>query len=287
GIVVGGLVPAVFESRPSGSELAARSWKSLRQAFKAMPAFYVGTFLICSLPAIGLDVVMTYPAQAAALLHVAPLSTAFALSAAALQGVMSLAVIAIAAVATHRFILLDDIHPKVGRIGLQFFLWLALVVIVLVLLDVAKALDRKVMPDSGLTVGIGCAIWVMKLVVGVYCALIFPAVAIGEPTLSLQDRIETSWERMDGNFWLFFRADIVALLPLILAMVLSILVIGILPLSVMIRMSGFVPALNILETIVRAIINLLSFPIFMVQAAIASWLYAWVRRAPELVEITP
>jgi hypothetical protein len=270
-IVAEGLVPALLENRPSASELASRSWKSLRQAFRAMPFIYVGMFLVYGAITLG-----PYPiAKYTAVGHYHPPvpMTAFLISVSLLQTVVSLAAIAVAAVATHRFILLDDIRPRIGRNSLDFFLWLVFITIIIALLDVAKILDRRAMPDSGLTDMVGGVIWIAKIAIIFHFALLFPAVAIGEKAEGWQDRISISWSRMSGNFWLFFAADLAALLPFIFAITVSILLVT-LPLSDWNRGSVALASVEIFR-------GLVPFPVLMVQAAIASWLYAWVRQQPD------
>ena len=52
-------------------------------------------------------------------------------------------------------------------------------------------------------------------VVSAYLALVFPDVAVGEPSTSWTARVKTSVARLRGNFWLLVRAAILAFLPLI------------------------------------------------------------------------
>ena len=52
-------------------------------------------------------------------------------------------------------------------------------------------------------------------IVSVYLALVFPDVAIGEPSASWIARVKASVARLRGNFWLLVRAAILAFLPLI------------------------------------------------------------------------
>jgi hypothetical protein len=272
---LGGVMTAVLEVRPTSSELAARSWKSLREAFTAMPVLYVASFLAYGLLAIGFKFITANPARFAVMAHVPLALTAFIIYSAALYTILSFAVVANAAVATHRFILLDETQPKMGRLNLHFWLWLLFVDLILELLGIAVILDRKAMPDSGLTVGIGFALRIARVVVAIHFAALFPSVAIGERAFSLRDRVKASWKRMDGNFWLFFWADILALLPIILPLILV-------TLSSLIYFR-FEPAdlpfmwKDTPAMIARGSFELMRFPILMVQAAIASWLYAWVR----------
>jgi hypothetical protein len=254
------------------------AWRSLRQAFATMPLIYVSTFLVYGVMTAGLDTATKYPALAAVLqrgslvLRLVVFIPPYALSTAA---------VAAAAIATHRFILLDDAHPRIGRTTLQFSLWFIFVGVVLFLLDMARILDRRLMPDSGFTVIIGGAIWITKLAVAIHFALLFPSVAVGEKGAGFRDRIETSWRRMTGNFWLFLGGDFVALLPLFLALILGVIAAAIFSMLGtwgVLQTESFFEAMMPLATIVGALIDLVGFPILMVQAAIASWLYAWIQQ---------
>jgi hypothetical protein len=277
----GKFVPAILEGRPSGSELAARAWLSLRRAFAAMPAFYVGTFLIYSLASMLQSVLIDHPRYIADLFQGSAALHSLLYFAGALQSLVSLAAIAVGAVATHRFVLLDDIHPIIGRNTLKFLAWLVALGLIFLLLDVVKSLDRKAMPDSGLSDMIGGMIWVAKAVVAIYFVPLFPSVAVAEGAEGWRKRIETSWMRMDGNFWLFIRGDILAVLPFILALMLAALVpLTFSPLGL--AQGRDMSALNAWFWIFQMLRDLAQFPIFMIQAAIASWLYAWVQQQSSL-----
>ena len=274
-------MPAALESRPTGSELASKSWQSLRQAFKAMPVFYVSIFLCFELTETSTDVITAYPREAAAL--ISPSIRALAswiVPVIALQVILSMACIAVAAVATHRFILLNDDKPRFGRITLRFFGWLIAVKLVFNLPALAASLGHRAMPDSGSMAGIYYAVLVAEIAIAIYCAIIFPSVAVEEASLGLKDRVATSWSRMDGNFWLFVRASIIACLPIILTELLIVLSIGLISL---LRIPFDLVVWDLIGSIIR---NVLGFPIWMVQVAIASWLYAWMRQAPEVATAT-
>lgn len=251
------------------------AWRSLRQAFAAMPLLYVSGFLVYGVATAGFDVATEYPALVAVLQR-GPLVSRLAVFIPLY--VLSTAAVAAAAIATHRFILLDDTQPKLGRTLLQFSLWLIFVEVVLFLLDMARILNGRLMPDSGLTVMIGGAIWITKLIVAIHFALLFPSVAVGEKGAGWRDRIESSWRRMTGNFGLFLGGDFVALFPVFVALALSAIAVMTLSMLGTHRSQTFFDAIMPAAIIIRILVSLVGFPILMVQAAIASWLYAWVQQ---------
>jgi hypothetical protein len=62
--------------------------------------------------------------------------------------------------------------------------------------------------------------WVLVL----WTLLLFPSVAVDEPSSSAAKRLDTALERTKGNFWLTFRALFLTLAPLVLVMSLVFLV---------------------------------------------------------------
>jgi hypothetical protein len=252
-----------------------------------MSGFYISVFLIYGLTTIPDDAIKSYSVLAAARLHSPLESRTIVTAALLLKLILSIGTISAAAVATHRFILLDESRPKIRRNTARFFLWLVFVLAILVLLDVMRSLERAAMPDSGLTVMIGGAIWIVKLVVAIHFAPLFPPVALGENAGGWRKRIAASWARMEGNFWLFLTGDLVALFPFIVALaIVAIVSIGFEEFG-MARGQRLMPAPHLWVWTVSIFRDFLEFPMFMVQAAIASWLYAWVRQTPAEPEVTP
>jgi len=276
---LGKYVPAVLETRPSGTELAGKAWRSLREAFAAMPLFYFGAFLIYSLAVVGPIAITGYLTSATTEAHSLLSQTVFSVFTLFLPSVLSLGAVAVAAVATHRFILLDDRCPKFERNALQFFLWLLFLAVIFSFLETIKVFEKKAMPDSGFTDIFGGAIWITKVTVAVHFVLLFPSVAVGEQAGGWRDRIETSWRRMTGNFWIFLGGDIVAVFPIVLVLLLGML----LSLALFRIMHGqdFSDSMRLWGTSAEIFRDLIGFWIMMIQAAIASWLYAWVRQQPK------
>jgi hypothetical protein len=256
------------------------AWLSLREACKTMPMLYIGVFLLFELAKISPDVTIAYRDEAVALFPRYFGSSLSFFTLFFVSQILSMACIAVVAVATHRFILLGDGRPKVGRVTLHFFFWIMIVNIVFDLPEVAAFLGHGAMPDSGFLTEIYYVVLVLEVIIAIYSAAIFPSVAVEEKSLGFKDRIAMSWNRMDGNCWLFVRASILACLPIILAGLLVLVPLGLIP---FLRISDW--TLWRLIDLTRSIVgDLLAFPVWMVQVAVASWLYSWVRQQPRTFE---
>ena len=109
--------------------------------------------------------------------------------------------------------------------------------------------------------------------VSAYLALVFPDVAIGEPSTFWIARVKASMARLRGNFWLLVGAAILAFLPVI-----AINVITAFAATRFYRLYPFSRYLfgpvAVGQALASSVIILFSIGI---AAATISWLYSWVR----------
>jgi hypothetical protein len=166
-----------------------------------------------------------------------------------------------------------------------FFLWAAGIRVIEVLLNDSSSLTVKEHPVVGGL--IGGILGILEVIALVHLAMIFPAVATEVPSESWQARVGNSWKQMKGHAWLLVRAGIVAFLPWILLYVVFWILFGGLRAS---QHHGDLQhswRLGLALLVGGAQIFLV-----MLGAALASWLYAWVRQKPgqsvaSAVEIMP
>jgi hypothetical protein len=176
------------------------------------------------------------------------------------------------AVAIHRLILLGETTP--GIISLRrnyqwsFFAWLCLFTFIERAMSYSAASLAGI--ASSLILVIPFAIFSAKF------AMLFPAVAIDSPSESWRARLTTSWRLMDGNFWLFIRAILIAIVPLLLVIFLSAVILMFVVRLVFSAGTGAETVRN--NGIVRGVLLGIILPVSVMMAAgIASWLYAWLR----------
>jgi hypothetical protein len=110
-------------------------------------------------------------------------------------------------------------------------------------------------------------------VVSAYLALVFPDVAIGEPSVSWIARAKASAARVRGNFWLLVRAAILAFLPVTAINVIMVWTTAHFYRSDMFTRDPFSPVF-VGQALADSVIVLFSIGI---AAATVSWLYSWVR----------
>jgi hypothetical protein len=267
-----------FTRRPGGWQIATHAWRSTAAAFQAMPLLFLSAMVLAA----ALTVAPFYVPNLINLMMVAPKTIAPdqvwpALGLRTAASLVWALLAAPVAVAIHRFILLGRVtHGPVSwlpRYTLAFAAWLAFLRLLFALIRAPVLL----MHDTGAEMMVIACISFAMLVVGVFLAMLFPAVAVEAPAKSLSARLETSMEQMGGHFWLLVWSGILALLPLMVpAIALSAtLLVGFSrnavaglvtarpPVSVMVTL-GLLAALQIVTT--------------AVAAAAVSWLYSWISR---------
>jgi hypothetical protein len=170
------------------------------------------------------------------------------------------------AVAMHRLILLGETTRGIislkSRYSWRFFLWLYVIVLISTLLSWPFLAQNVAIKTVGAVLVVGIFVFCTR------SALVFPAIAIEVPDSGWQDRLRVSWRQMDGQFWVFVRGMLLAFLALLLALVFPVVLV--------------VTLANLIVGLPRAVVHdimagLLRPAAIMVFAAIASWMYAWVR----------
>jgi hypothetical protein len=198
------------------------------------------------------------------------------------QNIVSSLISAPVAVAVHRWVLLNDIQP--GAISWKpphtrlFFLWaLALRLIYMVMtLPTLRFTGEMVRSGiAGTRPGAGVFLSLLPIpivmIVSIYLALVFPDVAIGEPSTSWMARAKASIVRVRGNFWLLVRAAILAFLPVIVIEIILALVVNHARSVTTFALFGPAFVTNIVTGAVTAVFGI------GLAAATVSWLYSWAR----------
>jgi hypothetical protein len=185
-------------------------------------------------------------------------------------------ILAPVAVAVHRFVLLGERTP--GIISLwpaytrRFALWLCAVSLMFfVVVAVGASLSLQFVLGA-----FGKLVFFVSMIAAVVCSvffvLIFPSIAIDEPSSGWRDRLGASWRRMDGHFWLFVGLSIATLLPVVLAVVVFTGGLAAVQIFVLHDSSGKSLAFGM-----RAGLDLINILTAMLGAAVASRFYARFR----------
>jgi hypothetical protein len=269
---------AGFDQRPTGTQIAKHSWTSLGEALGAMPSLFISAIAIAVVLALvtfvephSFRAVLVPGARADIGTVVVHLAVTLAIT------VVWAAAAAPVAVATHRFILLDRTtsgiiswSPAYTR---SFFLWtVALRLVTTGIISIIVLALPSVM--AGLLLAVA---EIALLVILIHVAMIFPAVATEVPSEGWQARIAKSWNEMRGNSWLLVRAAIIAFLPLVLGFIL-LEVIFFRQLGA--GLGNAAEPFNSVRLIVALVIGFLEMPGVALGAALASWMYAWIRQQP-------
>jgi len=177
----------------------------------------------------------------------------------------------------HRFILMGEITSGFLSFGPRhtklFFLWAAVIRVIEVLLNDSSSLLIKEHPLIGGLIDFGFGI--LGLIALVHLAMIFPAVATEVPSETWQARLGNSWKQMKGHSWLLVRAGIVAFLPWVLLYVVFWILFGGLHAS---EHQGDLQ--HSWRLGLAMLVGGAQIFFVVLGAALASWLYAWVRQQP-------
>jgi len=248
--------------KPSGSLLANKAIASSWEAWAKMRPLVVSAMIASSV--VGAGFALAQIAIGTSSHEFSPQSALLELANALIEAVIATPV----AVAMHRLILKGEV--TVGIISLRrpyhwlFLAWLSFFLLMQhVLADLAQSAAGLSLAVAELGVAV---LWIKS-------ALLFPAIAIQEQTGGWQHRLLTSWRQMDGNFWLFFRAILLAMIPLIalLLLYLGFLVIVIL-LIVHLPFGGVIT-----KVFSAAAAGAIAPAGVLVAAGVASWLYGDIR----------
>lgn len=218
----------VTPERPTARQVTIRAWQSLFSAMRQMAPFFLTAFLL-------LVAVSFVTSQLSHLLPFTPADYArhlvkpgpvplggllLLLAFTTVSTVLSAIILSPVAVAMHRFILLGETRTglyAITAISLRFAAWVALFRVTMQLFQMIQLLR----PGMTFVVSlINLGYWVLVL----WTLLLFPAVAVEEPSNGAASRLDTALERTKGNFWLTFRAMFLTLVPLVLVM--SLIVVG-------------------------------------------------------------
>ena len=214
----------VTNGRPTAREIMERAWQSLFSAMRQMAPFFLTTFLL-------LTAVSFATSRLSQLLPFTPTDYArhltkpgpvplggvlLFLTFTTIATILEAIILAPVAVAMHRFILLGETRKDlyaITTISLRFAAWAALLQVTQDLFAMTQLLRSGMNSLVGM---ITLAYWVLVL----WTLLLFPAIAVEEPSSSAARQLDTALERAKGNFWLIFRAMILTLGPLVLVMML-------------------------------------------------------------------
>jgi hypothetical protein len=272
-----GQMSGSFSARPSGWEIASRAWRSVFQAMARMPVLFVSGFVLFLLLEVPALVMVNRVIMGG-------LPPWFFYVAVVVRSIISALVTAPVAVAVHRWVLLNDFRP--GAISWKppytrlFFLWALALHLVYIVVTLPTIRMTAEMVRSGITGGrpnagalLNIFLPLLMIVVSAYLALIFPDVAIGEPSASWVARAKASVARVRGNFWLLVRASILAFLPLIVIQIILTVTLNRGSSQAIFTMALFGPSF-VVRTLTGGITDVLTVGL---AAATVSWLYSWVR----------
>jgi len=266
-----------ISARPSGWQIASRAWRSVFQAMGRMPVLFASAFVLFLLLQVWALVLINHTVMQS-------LPVWFFFAGVFVQNILSSLLTAPVAVAVHRWVLLNDIQP--GGLSWKpsytrlFFLWALVLHLVYVVMSLPTIIFTAEMVRSGV-VGARPAPGVLLnllpilavMIVSIYLALVFPDVAIGEPSASWIARAKVSMARVRGNFWLLVRAAILAFLPLIVIQIIMAFATNRVSGRVLITMDLLSPATAV-RTLVGGVTAVLGIGL---AAATVSWLYSWAR----------
>lgn len=212
----------VTTERPKPWRIAGRAWRGLISALLRMTPLFVIAYVLMAGLDIAIDRVpamLSIPSReafratltAGRSLHAAELWKAIGLDVA--SAVLRALIIAPAAVAVHRFILLEGRARFAPLVSLRFAAWiLALQAPALVLWWLILFASQA----TGLAPVLSLLL-IAYVVVLIQASPLFAAVAVGEPSITVSARLETALERTE-HLWLRTAGTLIlTLLPVILA----------------------------------------------------------------------
>lgn len=211
-----------YEGRRGGRAIAKRGWASLAGAIRAMPLLFLVTLILgAALRVAFLKVDLLRNAMPAPTLEKLTSAVLFTHLGAHLALILAWAAIVVPmAVAIHRYTLLGERRPgfpyRAGHTR-NFFYWTAGLLLAFFIARSFSLLLMAVTFVQALTAGV---IEIGIFIIIIQILMIFPALAIGVPAKSAEARIDASFRRMEGNFWLLARTVVLTLLPLLIVAVL-------------------------------------------------------------------
>jgi hypothetical protein len=269
-----------YDGRRGGRAIAKRGWRSLAGAFRAMPLLFIVTLVLgAGLRIAFLKVPFLREAMPAPTLEQLTSQRLFTHLGVHLGLILAWAAIVVPmAVAIHRFTLLGERSPgfpyRAGHTR-NFFYWTAGLLLAFFIARSFSLLLMAVTFVQALTAGvieIGIFIIIIQLL------MMFPALALGVPAPSAEARIDASFRRMEGNFWLLVRTVVLTLLPLlVLAILLSRVMAGPAPPPPPAVAPPPAP-ITMVRLVAAGLFGVVQVAAFALASATASWLYAATRK---------
>ncbi len=268
----------VFEGPPRAWPIAKRAWKSTGGAFRRHPVIFLVTLVLNAALAAEMvrapvNLLLMRPLPDATTLH-----TGLVYSGARLAVMLLTSLIVTPlAVCVHRHVLKDEARGSFVSACVNYFFWLAGLQLVFLAGFSYSLLASAVGFVRGL---IDIIITIAAAVVTRRLLMLFPAVAAGLPSRGAEDRVETSWQQMEGNLWLTARTALITLAPLlVLAFVFARLGLPRPPAVPPIPPPPPAPPpVTMLLMIGHGLLGVVNALIAAVTAAMASWLFAATRR---------
>ena len=193
--------------------IAIAAWRGLGRAFAAQPL----TFLVTMALYAGLSAAMAGLGRLPKwLFRYGAEQTTWAngftyLAAHLAVAVVTSVILTPLVVSVHRTLLTDRVRAPWGAVARNMFFWLLGLQLFFTVLLAAPLIASAVGFVRGLLNLIAqiILVFVIRRLV-----LLTPAVAIGVPAKSAEDRIDASWTLMEGRFWLYIRLGLLTLAPM-------------------------------------------------------------------------
>jgi len=269
-----------YEGRRGGRTIAKRGWRSLAGAFRAMPLLFIVTLVLgAALRIAFLKVPFLREAMPAPTLENLSGKKLFIHLGVHLGLILAWAAIVVPmAVAIHRFTLLGERRsgfPYHAAHTRNFFYWTAGL---LLAFFIARSFSLLLMAVTFVQALTAFVIEIGVFIIVIQLLMMFPALATGVPAASAEARIDASFRRMEGNFWLLARTVVLTLLPLlILAVVLSRVIAGPPPPPPPAAPPPPAP-ITTARMVAAGLFGAVQVAAFALASATASWLYAATRK---------
>ena len=206
-----------INERPTAFHIARRAWISLFQAVQQMPLLFLASFvalLACSYAVQWLPGGELTAADQEWMKHPSGPPPNFwrAMPSYAFSGLLYGVILAPLAVAVHRFVLLGEVQQKpffLTKVTLQFALLFAFFQLAQSFLILSMALSIMAHTLSNLIYG-AAVCWTL---------LVFPSLAVEEPSDNFARRLDTAIGRAKGRFWLILSSLLLTVVLLFLVSV--------------------------------------------------------------------
>jgi hypothetical protein len=201
----------------SAGRIASNAWRSAVGVASDMPLLILSSFILYAAIRLEIEWAGDHNFIPSLRFHPHDLGDIYSpsrLSVEFVQSVVVAFVMAPAAVATHRYILLNE--RTAGVVSLRpahtqlFVYWLVGLQIITYLLMLPGHLLGHWLIAASL---FSLALFVPIVFFGIRLALVFPAIAVDAPVRGVVRRLDASWQETRGHFWRLFGASILAVLP--------------------------------------------------------------------------